>query len=326
MDLENELSMLEGMNLETSNMSLNEPMTMTQPQTTVMPNTTPQVAPAVAMNTPQNNIGVSEQPQVAPVAFNYANQEFDINKPIERERGPIARLEGEKGKTFRVHLLPGAKNLQVHIHSDKEKKTNFICLKDLYGTENEQCCVTHDRAQTRYVIPVIVLPIGQNPNALQSNIGELKALILGYGQLKKLQDQAALAGVDLNSGDIFATVDNQQYKSFNFLCRPDSLLNQITNLADLQKTWNTVATPNNVCKAVARVITREEYNQSYSSYDFNKYKDAQIPSVAPQNYGVPADSFMQYGNMPTQGYVAPYQQPVQYQQTTQGFNGGVWNQ
>lgn len=324
MDLENELSMLEGMNLDTSNISINEPVQATT-QTPDMSNVTPQVAPVAMNTTPQNNVGVNTQAQVAPTTFNYANQEFDINKPIERERGPIARLEGEKGKTFRVHLLPGAKNLHVHIHSDKEKRTNFICLKDLYGTESEQCCVTHDRAQTRFVIPVIVLPIGQNPNVLQSNLGELKALILGYGQLKKLQDQAALAGVDLNTGDIFATVDNQQYKSFNFLCRPDSLLNQITNVAELQNTWNTVATPNNVCKAVARVITREEYNQNYSSYDFNKYKDNVAPAVAPQNYGVSADTYMQYNNAPVQGFGAPYQQPMQFQQPMQqGY--GNWNQ
>jgi len=316
MDLESELSMLEGMNLETNNMNIG---TQAQP-TPVMSNNTPQPAPVAAVNTPQNYVGVSTQAPAAPVNFNYANREFDINKPIEREKGPIARLEGEKDKKFRVHILPGAKTLQVNIHSDKEKKTNFICLKELYATESEPCCTTHGRAQSRYIIPVVVLPIGADPNTLVSNLGELKALILGYGQLKKLQDQAALAGVDLNIGDIFATVDNPQFKSFSFLCRPDSLLNGIVNVADLQKAWAAVATPENIYKATAKIITREEYEKFYSNYDYNKYKD--MPTgPAPQNYGVSADSFVQYPGAPVQGFGVPYQQPMQPQQSY-----GNWNQ
>lgn len=329
MNLENELSMLEGMNLETNNMNVTMNNQTQMNQNPMMSNVTPQVAPTnVAMNTPQqNNAGVVNQASVA--TFNYANQAFDINKPVEREKGPIVRLEGEKGKTFRLHILPGTNAALVHIHSDKEKRHSFVCLRDLYGTENEPCCISHGRAQDRYIVPVVVYATANgNNNMLQSNVGELKCLILGYSQMKNLQDTANNAGANLNDGDIIATVDSQQYKSFNFVVRQDSMLNQISNVAELQAIWNRVATPENICKAAAnRIITKEEYTTSYSNYDYNKWKDVNTSNTpAPQNYGVSADSYMQYNNAQVQGFGAPYQQPVQQPMQFQNYNNsGTWS-
>ena len=218
--------------------------------------------------------------------FNYANLEFDINKPLGFDKNPLDRLTGDKGATFRIHLLPNVCPSQVHVHWDAEKKFNIVCLKDVYGTQGEPCCTSHGQAKLRVVIPVIVYPIASgNPNMLvPGQKAELKALVLGYKQFYELQNQANLAGVVLTQGDIFATVDNPTYKSFNFTVRADSLINNVTNINELLTSWKEVGTPENICKACGRVITREEYQSGYSSYD---YKNVKEPVQTPTQGQVP---------------------------------------
>lgn len=220
--------------------------------------------------------------------FNYANLEFDINKPLF-ERNPLERLTGDKGETFRIHMLPNVSPSQVHVHWDAEKGHNFVCLKDVYGTLGEPCCGTHEQPKLRVVIPIIVYPtVKGNPNMLVPNAGaELKTLVLGYKQFQDLQNQANLAGVVLTQGDIFATVDNPTYKSFNFTVRQDSLIGQVTNAQEIEAKWKEVGTPENICKVCGKVITREEYQAAYSAYDANKYKNQPVTptqGVAPTSY------------------------------------------
>ena len=235
--------------------------------------------------------------------FNYANLEFDINKPLF-ERNPLERLTGDKGETFRVHMLPNVSPSQVHVHWDAEKGHNFVCLKDVYGTPGEPCCGSHEQPKLRIVIPIVVYPTVQgNPNALvPGQKAELKTLVLGYKQFQDLQNQANLAGVVLTQGDIFATVDNPTYKSFNFTVRQDSLINQVPNAAEIEALWKEVGTPENICKACGRVITREEYQAAYSAYDASKYKNQ--PNTPTQ--GAAPSSYTFNTPMPQGGYQQPY--------------------
>lgn len=262
--------------------------------------------------------------------FNYANLEFDINKPLF-ERNPLERLTGDKGETFRIHMLPNVSPSQVHVHWDAEKGHNFVCLKDVYGTPGEPCCGTHEQAKLRVVIPIIVYPTMQgNPNMLlQGQKAELKTLVLGYKQFQDLQNQANLAGVILTQGDIFATVDNPTYKSFNFTVRQDSLISQVPNAAEIEAKWKEVGTPENICKACGRVITREEYEAAYSNYDANKYKNqANTPTQ-----GVAPSSYTFNTPMPQGGYQQPYgmggmnqNQPFYNGQQSTTFGGQYNNQ
>ena len=237
-------------------------------------NTIPQFTNQPIQNQPAivNTTQAAQQAQ----GFNYANLEFDINKPLF-ERNPLERLTGDKGETFRIHMLPNVSPRQVHVHWDAEKGHNFICLKDAYGTAGEPCCGTHKDPKLRIVIPIVVYPTVQgNPNALvPGQRAELRTLVLGYKSFQDLQTQASLAGVILTQGDIFATVDNPTYKSFNFTVRQDSLISQVPNAQELITQWNEVGTPENVLKACGRLITREEYQASYSQYDAKKYETQQ---------------------------------------------------
>ena len=235
--------------------------------------------------------------------FNYANLEFDINKPLFTPN-PLERLTGDKGETFRIHMLPNVSPSQVHVHWDAEKGHNFVCLKDVYGTPGEPCCGTHEQPKLRVVIPIVVYPTVQgNPNALvPGQKAELKTLVLGYKQFQDLQNQANLAGVVLTQGDIFATVDNPTYKSFNFTVRQDSLITQVPNAQEIEAKWKEVGTPENICKACGRVITREEYQAAYAAYDASKYKNQ--PNTPTQ--GAAPSSYTFNTPMTQGGYQQPY--------------------
>lgn len=286
MDLEEELKTLESTsnfipsnnNLNNENVTLNN---VNQNQT-MQEQTINNIQPTqqFTQNQPaMTNLNAAQQ-QVAD--FNYSSLEFDINKPLY-ERNPLERLVGDKGQTFRIHLLPDTNPNQVHVHWDADKGHNFVCLKDVYNTQGEKCCGTHEQAKLRIVIPVIVYSVSpQNPNQLTTSTGQLKTLILGYKQFEDLKNQAELAGIPLVSGDIFASVDNPQYKSFNFTVVANSFISQLTNVADLIALWKQVGTPKNICGAAGRVITREEYEAAYSSYDANMHKQYNTPTSGGQ--------------------------------------------
>lgn len=345
MNLEEELNTLES----TSNiMNMNQmPTEMNQMQTEMnmnnfntipmnnqaMPNMMPPVsepstmaAPTYQVNQPAMVNPNAAQDQAS--AFNYASLEFDINKPLY-ERNPLERLTGDKGVTFRVHMLPGVSPSQVHVHWDAEKGHNIVCLRDVYNTPGEPCCGTHEQAKVRVVIPVVLYPTVQgNPNMLIPGAkAELKTLVLGYKSFQDLQTQAGLTGVPLTQGDIFATVDNPQYKSFNFVVRQDSLISQVSNVQELTALWREVGTPKNICAACGKVITREEYQAAYASYDANAYKAQNTPTN-----GQAATTFaFNQGMAP--GFGQPYQNNFNQNQpfygTNQGqngFNQGGFNQ
>ena len=291
-------------------------------------------APMMDMAQPQYQQPIQNQPAMVntnmaaqqAAGFNYANLEFDINKPLF-EKNPLERLTGDKGVTFRVHMLPNASPSQVHVHWDAEKGHNIVCLKDAYGTPGEPCCGTHGDPKTRIVIPVLLYPTVQgNPNMLiPGQKAELRSLVLGYKSFQDLQNQANLAGVILTQGDIFATVDNPTYKSFNFTVRQDNLLSQVPNVAELEALWKEVGTPENRLKACGKLITREEYNAGgYSTYDYKKHKDnTQTPTQ-----GGPVNSYT--FNTPMNGYgQTPFGQQNQPfyngQQSQTGFNSGNMN-
>lgn len=243
--------------------------------------------------------------------FNYASLEFDINKPLF-EKNPLERLTGDKGDIFRVHLLPNVSPSQVHVHFDasSDKGHNFVCLKDVYGTLSEPCCISHNTAKTRIVLPIIVYPtVKGNPNALvPGQKAELRTLVLGYKSFQELQNQANLAGVVLTQGDIFATVDNPTYKSFNFTVRQDSLISQVPNSQELIDLWKAVGTPENICKAAGRVITRDEYQASYSNYNFKEHENQAPTPTQGQTPG--SFTFTTPMYQPQGGFQPPYQPTV----------------
>ena len=286
-------------------------------------------------NIPQYQQPIQNQPAMVntnqaatqAASFNYANLEFDINKPLY-EKNPLERLVGDKGEVFRVHILPNVSPSQVHVHWDAEKGHNYVCLKDVYGTPGEPCCGTHGDPKTRIVIPVVVYPTDKgNPNVLvPGQKAELKALVLGYKSFQDLQTQASLAGVVLTQGDIFATVDNPTYKSFNFTVRQDSLISQVSNAAEIEAKWKEVGTPENICKACAKVINKDEYQANYSQYDYNKYKN----QAATPTQGMNQPSYTFNTPMPQNGYQQPYgmnqNQPFYNgQQSQTSFNSNMNN-
>lgn len=315
---ENKVSEMNNQNIQTNNQSFNNINNMMQAQASSQPQYQQSIQNQPAM------VNASQAAQQT-AGFNYANLEFDINKPLF-ERNPLERLTGDKGETFRVHMLPGVSPSQVHVHWDAEKGHNFVCMRDVYGTPGEPCCGTHEQPKLRIVIPIVVYPTVQgNPNALvQGQKAELKTLVLGYKQFQDLQNQANLAGVVLTQGDIFATVDNPTYKSFNFTVRQDSLINQVPNAKEIEALWKEVGTPENICKACGRVISREEYEAAYSKYDATKAKtqintpiQGQAPSSYTFNTPIPQGGYQQPYGMGGMNQNQPF---YNGQQTTTSFS------
>lgn len=206
--------------------------------------------------------------------FTFANLDFDATKPLY-DRNPIERLAGNSGEVFRIHILPNGNMSKVHNHYNAELQRNFVCLKDAYGTQEEDCCLKYGSAKPRIIIPIIVMPTTQNqPNAvLQGQPGKLSTLVLGPSQFTKLQDQAKILGVDISSCDLVASVDNPKYKSFTFTLVPNTLIQQVPNVEQLIAQWKQIATMENICKLAGSLITRETYNQYYSNYDKSKYEN-----------------------------------------------------
>lgn len=263
--------------------------------------------------------------------FNFTNLDYDPSKPLY-ERNPLERLSGNQGEIFRIHFLPGVSTKKIHNHYNAELQHNFVCLKQVYGTRVEDCCVKYGEAKPRIIIPVIVMPIvsGQPNNLMPGQPGRLSTLVLGPSQFIKLQDQAKFAGVDLVNCDIIASVDNPKFKSFNFAITANSFINQIPNIAEMTTEWNTLATPENLCKLAGRLITRDEYTAGYANYDKSKYEQKQnTPTGGQLNVDPNMMSFNINNQNPQmspfpQGYGSP-SSPM-YQQASytsnQGFGAG----
>ena len=339
-DIENELEALTKtsmeMNLTPNASNLNETLNNT-PQN-VMP-TNNMVDAALDPNM-LGNYNYAQPATVAPMmptsgtfvpntgasGFNFADNSVKIGQPLY-ERNPLERLTGEKGDVFRIRILPGAdpKTAHVHWHDEPNNSHNFVCLKDAYNTASEPCCATHGQAKTRVVIPVIVYPtVKGNPNMLlPGQKGELKEIVLAPKYYDELLTSMSMLGISSDRAatvDIIASVDNPTYKSLKFTITKEDMLNQIPNVNDLVALWNTLGTTENVCKLCGKVITREEYNQSYSNYD---YKAVEAAKNQP-TYGVSADM---YGARPAQNTMAPnmgmgYNPQMQYQNPMDNALGG----
>ena len=232
--------------------------------------------PQQTMTTAQPSMVNPNQAAAQTEQFNFTNLDYDPSKPLY-ERNPLERLSGNQGEIFRIHFLPGVSTKKIHNHYNAELQHNFVCLKQVYGTRMEDCCVKYGEAKPRIIIPVIVMPVvnGQPNSLMPGQPGRLSTLVLGPSQFIKLQDQAKFAGVDLVNCDIIASVDNPKFKSFNFAITANSFINQIPNIGDLTAEWNTLATPENLCKLAGRLITREEYTAGYAAYDKSKYEQKQ---------------------------------------------------
>ena len=242
-------------------------------------------------------VNISQAQQQAS-EFNFANLQFDINKPQQENNG-LPRLGGQTGESFRLHILPVAPlKLHVHTHYDSENRgSSFICLKDVYSTSYEPCCTTHGYSKPRNVIPVLVYPIMQgNINALLPGaVPELKVLIINDKKLEEIK-QAAVSvlgvsadAVDLDKVDIIARVDNPQYKSHVFNCTPNTLKSQVVNfIPSLVEQWTKMATTENILRGVSTLLSREEYlgNPEYANYDFRKHLATNTPTqgVAPASF------------------------------------------
>lgn len=344
-DIENELEALTKtsmeMNLTSNTSNLNEQVNNT-PQN-VMP-TNNMVDAALDPNM-LGNYNYAQPATVVPTmptsgtfvpmgnsSFNFADNSVKIGQPLY-ERNPLERLTGEKGDSFRICILPNAvlKPVHVHWHDEPGNQCNIVCLSDSYNTQanTEPCCKTHGQAKTRAIVPIIVYPtVKGNPNTIiPGQNGELKCLILATKYYDELMDSMRVLGVtNPSSVDIIASVDNPTYKSLKFTVTKESYLNQISNVQDLIALWNTLATPENLCKAAGKLITREEYEARYSNYD---YKAVEAAKNQP-SYGVSADM---YGARPVQNTMAPnmgmgYNPQMQYQNpmdnALNGYQQGNW--
>lgn len=341
MNLEEELNILNTESTVTNTMnSVNENQVNSQfdmnNQVNNIPMNNNQMNPAYTMPAePMGNMPAVNQPamvntnqaQVQADEMNFANLDFDINKPLY-ETNPVQRLTGEKGQTFRLHLLPGVSPQKVEVHWDGEKGHNIVCMKNVYNTQFEECCNTHGQAKSRCIIPVVVYQQVGN-QVMPNSQAELKFLVLSSGQFNELQNQAVLSGTKLETADIFATVDNPKYKSFNFAVNSNSMIQNVGNLKQLTEECRRVMTPKNVCGAAGKVISREEYKAGYANYDKSKYEannntPTQAPPMGPTGYPYGQPQAFNQGNF----YYDPSQSP--YGGNTggnfnQGFNGGNWN-
>ena len=255
--------------------------------------------------------------------FNFANIDVGYNE-VRSYVNPIQRLTGTTvNETFRVHFLPGAGIKEIRTHWDEERRVNFICLSQAYGTgDRDSCCGTHGYSKVKEVIPVIVYP--SNANGSMPIRGELKVLIIGNSSYNNLITQVNNSGTTVDRCDIIASVASNKdvrFKTFTFAVNPTSLISQVSNVAELQEEWKKIATPENVFRTVGRLITREEYDSVYSNYDFNKYKqnyndgNSQVQQVyqqPPMNYQ--QGPVYQQGPM---GYQTPMTQQPMYQPNTQ---------
>ena len=101
-------------------------------------------------------------------------------------------------------------------------------------------------------------------------------------------------------------------------------------MSEVTTEWNTLATPENLCKLAGRLITRDEYTAGYANYDKSKYEQKQnTPTGGQLNVDPNMMSFNINNQNPQmspfpQGYGSP-SSPM-YQQASytsnQGFGAG----
>lgn len=346
MNLEEELKTLESQSTMMQNpiTNTNEQLNNQVSQATEIPtnnlNTVPMGTPQPQYQQPYNQPAMVNVNQAAQQTanFNFSSLEFDINKP-QNDNNSLPRLAGQNGESFRLHILPTPPS-RLHTHYNADDGRNFVCLKDAYGTNYEECCSTHGNPRPRNIIPVLMYPTVQgNLNALVPGvIPELKVLIINDKKLDEIK-QAAMSvtgkpidQINLDEVDIIARVDNPQYKSHIFNCTPTTLKGQVAQyIPGLVEKWKQIATPENICRGTANLMTREEYknNPKYANYDYRKHFNK--PNTPTQ--GAAPNSYTFNTPMAPGGYQQPYgmggmnqNQPF-YNDTsssTTGFNVNPW--
>ena len=334
MDLDRELSMLKDetesvVEVNNTTQTAVAPATNYQ-QEVVQTSITQPVTTQVAYNQPAMVNPTASQNMVN--GFNFANIDVGYNE-VKSYVNPIQRLTGTAlNESFRVHFLPGFGAKEIRTHWDEERRVNFICLSQAYGTgERDVCCDTHGYSKIKEIIPVIVYP-SVNPGANPLR-GELKALVIGNSTYKTLMQQVENSGTTFTNCDIICTVSSNKdlkFKTFTYAVNPNTLVNQVSNLEDLKREWGNISTPENVFRLMGRLITREDYNNSYSSYDFSKYqnKDNQQNQTQQPMYQQPPMNYQQpMYQQPPVNYQQPtmnYQQPAGYQPNTPYQQPGVY--
>ena len=145
----------------------------------------------------------------------------------------------------------------------------------------------------------------------------------------KLLEQVQFAGLDLNSCDIIASVDNPRFKSFNFAVAAQSFISQIGNVGELTAKWKEIGTPKNLFSLAGRLISREEYAGTYANYDKSKYEQQNQVNTPIQGQMAPTSVTINtpYGGV-NQGFGAQQsfgQQPFYYDNQSQTSQNSPWN-
>ena len=320
MNLEEELNMISDTTVTTEPVAqpigVNPQPTATIPPAPPAPQPMPQpVAQPAMVNVSAAQNTVSQ--------FNISSFDVSSNEKTGNSN-PLTKLVGNAGETFRIHFLPGAAHKQVKVHWDQEKGHNFCCLAMAYGTGgSDVCCGTHGKAKTRFVIPVIVIPSTRGQVQQGVHTGELKVLVVSEKTRDDILDQALISGTTADNADFVAKVKDARFKTFDFAVAPQSAISQISNVAELQKEWDTNSTNENVINVCGRLITREEYEGGYSNYDYTKYKPKYNDNnnntdnnSQPYQQGYQQFPQQGYQQFPQQGYPQQgYQQPQYYQPT-----------
>ena len=328
MNLEDELKMINDLTTSSQGVMSNDQV---QAQAQVVQPTTTMQAPGILAGVnnapqpvvqplPQVNQPAMVNPSVAQATvnqFNIGSLDFDMTKPIQ-ESNPLIKLVGQQGEIFRLHILPGTNPKEVRVHWDNVQGHNFCCLAQAYSTPGgyDDCCHTHDRSKQRFVVPVVLIPSSRGMVQMGAQLrGELRVLVVSGKTLQEIKDQADMSGTTLEQADLIATVKDPRYKSFNFALNPQTAVNSITNISELQKEWQLNSTNENVIRTCGRLITREEYNSAYSNYDFHQYKQSYSNGGNNQQQG-----YNQQGGFNQGGYTqGGYNQQPTYEQAQAAY-------
>lgn len=258
-DLEKEMAMLQGMDLSgttapvqqaevkpvepvqamSNNAQLQAQAQVVQTTTTVATPTMPTqgyVAPVQQTVTP-----------VQPLNLDVAQNNIDNNQFVTVEMGQkvstavMDKFKGQKDERKRVSILmpwfdvQGKENsvMAIKRHYSQELGS-FIC----WGGE---CCQYEDKAQVRYLFPVIEYPIANNDatKPLPENYGEckLKLLIAGNELYSSIADAYAAHGNSFNGYDLIMTCTEQQYQSFTVMATNDTVRNNYKSFNDCVEKW-----------------------------------------------------------------------------------------
>lgn len=238
-DLEREMSMLSGLNLNAQpvQQDFNQPQMVQQPvQQMVQPQVQPtqqMVQQPVQSVVPQPQMvqqPVMPQPMVQQpgmLNLDVAQKETeDMSTFISVEMGKkvstavIEKFKAQKDEKKRIVLMmpfAGVPGKELAAYAVKRHYTedlgSFVCF-------NGECCQYESRADVRYLFPVIEIPIiqGDVNRVIPANIGgqlKLKLLVAGNELYSTLCDVFANHNNSFDGYDLVLTCTEQQYQKFS---------------------------------------------------------------------------------------------------------------